>query len=147
MKSQELSTESGKRIVISTDRSKFIITLITAIHVGAISLLFFVDLSAWLLLAVALLILLHLFSNFTFNKSSTHSLSFQAGESMLLKMNHSSWREIDIVESFVTNWMVVLRVRTLSDSRLHSLVYAADSMNCYSFRQLRIYLNYYNAAL
>ena len=146
MKSQELSVESGKRIVISTDRSKFIITLITALHVGAISLLFFVDLSAWLLLAVALLILLHLYHYFTFKNLSAHSLSWQPGESMLLKINHSSWHEIDLVDSFVTNWMIVLRVRTLNDSRLHSLVYAADSMNSYSFRQLRIYLNYYNAA-
>jgi predicted neutral ceramidase superfamily lipid hydrolase len=144
MKSKELLENYGKRIVIKPARSRFIVILITALHAAAIVLLFFVDLNAWLLLAVASLVSFHLYRYFITGNLSVYCLSLQQGESMLMKINHGSWYQIDIVESFVTNWLIVLRVRTLNDSRLHSLVYAADSMNSYSFRQLRIYLNHFN---
>ena len=144
MKSQELSIGLGKRIVIKPVRSQLIIILITALHLGALSLLLFIDLNIWLLIGLAGLVLANLNKGFIFSNSCSHCLSLQLGEVLLLRINENSWHEIDVVESFVTNWLIVLRVRTLRDSKLYSLVYAVDSMNRYSFRQLRIYLNHFN---
>jgi hypothetical protein len=107
-------------------------------------LLFFTALDFWLLITLAGLILFNLQRIFTYVNFHLYSLSLQLGEKLLLQRNNGSWNEIDVIESFVTNWLIVLRVRTLRDSKLHALVYAVDSMNRYSFRQLRIYLNHFN---
>jgi len=141
MKSQTSLTGYGKRIVIKPARSRIIILLITSIHVGALFVLLFVDLNPWLLLAAAGLIVFNLRQHFSKEKTHRHGLSLQLGESILLQTDSSTWQEIDVLESFVTSWLVVLRVRTLNDSKKHSLVYAVDSMNTLSFRRLRIYLN------
>ena len=100
MKSKELLENYGKRIVIKPARSRFIVILITVLHAAAIVLLFFVDLNAWLLLAVASLVSFHLYRYFITENLSVYCLSLQQGESMLMKINHGSWYQIDIVESF-----------------------------------------------
>ena len=143
MKSQGLSTEYGKRIVIRPAKSRITFILITTLHAGALFLLFFTALDLWLLITFAGLILLNLQRIFIYANCRLYSLSLQLDKKLLLQSNDGSWNEIDVIESFVTNWLIVLRVRTLRDSKLHSLVYAVDSMNRYSFRQLRIYLNHF----
>lgn len=146
MKSQELLTDYGNRIVIRPTRSRLIITIISTLHAGALFLLFFTALDFWILITLAGLILFNLQRTFIFLNLRHYSLSLQLGETLLLQRNNDAWNEIDVIESFVTNWLIVLRVRTLGDSKLHALVYAVDSMNRYSFRQLRIYLNHFNVS-
>jgi hypothetical protein len=48
---------------------------------------------------------------------------------------------VAVTESFVTRWIIVLRVRALIDSKKYSLIYVADSINNLSHRHLAIYLN------
>jgi hypothetical protein len=143
MKSQELLAGYGNRIVLRPVRSRLIITFITVLHFLALSLLLFIDLSPWLLILLAGLILVNFYKAFIFSNSCAQCLSLQLGKGLLLGINENSWHEIDVVESLLTNWLVILRVRRLNDSSMHSLVYAVDSLNRHSFRQLRIYLNHY----
>jgi hypothetical protein len=109
----------------------------------ALWLLLFIDLAPWLLSVIAGLIVFNQYQYFSSDKSHTHRLSLRQGEAILLKMDNGSWQEIDVIESFVTPWLIVLKVRTLKDLKLFSLVYATDSMDMPSFRRLRIYLNLY----
>lgn len=143
MKSQTLLTDYCQRIVIKPVRSRIIILLIASLHLMALWLLLLIDLAPWLLSVIAGLIVFNQYQYFSSDKSHTHRLSLRQGEAILLKMDNGSWQEIYIIESFVTHWLIVLKVRTLDDLKLFSLVYAIDSMDMPSFRRLRIYLNLY----
>jgi hypothetical protein len=143
MKSQTLLTDYRKRIVINPVRSRKITLLIASLHFIALCLLLFVDLAAWLLSVVAGLIIFNLYQYISSKNTHSHRLSLRLGEAMLLKMDNDRWQEIDVIESFVTRWLIVLKVRTLNDLKLHSLVYATDSMDMSSFRRLQIQLNLY----
>jgi len=142
MKSIISSPECGKRIVIRPARSQFLLLLISSLHAVALLLLFFIDLNFPLLLIFAVLIVLSLRQLIILEKSNTHGLSLQQGESLLFQCDETSdWQEADVLESFVSCWLIVLRIRTLLDSKQHSLVYATDSINALSFRRLVVYLN------
>lgn len=143
MKSQTLLTDYRKRIVIKPVRSRKILFLIVSLHFIALCLLLFVNLADWLLFAVAGLIIFNLYQHLSSKNSHSHRLSLRLGEAMLLKMDNGAWQEIDIIESFVTRWLIVLKVRTLNDLKLYSLVYATDSMDMSCFRRLQIQLNLY----
>jgi hypothetical protein len=143
MKSQTLLTDYPQRIVINPVRSRKILLLIISLHLVALWLLLFIDLAPWLLSVIAGLIVFNQYQYFSSDKSQTHRLSLRQGEAILLKMDNGSWQEIDVIESFVTPWLIVLKVRTLKDFKLFSLVYATDSVDMTSFRRLRIYLNLY----
>lgn len=143
MKSQILLTDYRQRIVIKPVRSRKIILLIVSLHLMALCLLLYIDLAAWLLSVFAALIVFNQYQYFSSDKSHTHRLSLRLGEAMLLKMDNGTWQEIDVIESFVTRCLIVLKVRTLDDLKLYSLTYATDSMDMHSFRRLRIYLNLY----
>ena len=145
MESQELLPKSGKRIVISPTRSRFIIIFTSALHLVALVLLFFLDLNFYLLLTLAVMILLNLYHALVSPNSIRHKLSLLPGELIYLQIKGGSWQEADVIESFVTNRLIVLRLKTLKNSKLHSFLYAFDSLNEFSFRQLRIYLNNYSA--
>ena len=146
MMSKELSIESGKRIVVRPVRSRILITLVSSLHALAITLLFFTGLDTGLLIVIAGLVLVNLRRSSIFSSSCNHCLSFQLGGSLLLQTHDSKWHETDMLESFVTNWLIVIRVRSLKNLCQHSLVYSADSMSSCSFRHLRIYLNHFRAA-
>jgi len=142
MKSIISSPECGKRIVIRPARSQFLLLLISSLHAVALLLLFFIDLNFLLLLIFAVLIVFSLRQLIISEKSITHGLSLQQGESLLFQNDETSdWQEADVLESFVSRWLIVLRIRTLLDSKQHSLVYATDSINSLSFRRLVVYLN------
>lgn len=109
----------------------------------AISLLYFVDLEAWLLITIAGFILIKLFQHLFTEKMRDDYLSLQQGGQLLLKNSrYPGWQDVAITESFVSNWLIVLRLKSLLDSKKYSLVYAADSINRLSYRRLLIYLNH-----
>ncbi len=143
MKSITSLAECGKRIVIRPARSRFLILLISSLHVVALLLLFFISLNFLLLLIFAMLIIFSLHRLISsMEKSMTHGLSLQEGESLLFQSNEiSSWLEAEVLESFVSRWVIVLRIKTRIDSKQYSLVYAADSINSLFFRRLVVYLN------
>ncbi len=142
MKSIISSPECGKRIIIHPARSQFLLLLISSLHAAALLLLFFIDLNFLLLLIFAVLIVFSLRQLIISEKSTTHGLSLQQGESLLFQNDETSdWQEADVLESFVSRWLIVLRIRTLLDSKKHSLVYATDSINGLSYRRLVVYLN------
>jgi len=145
MESQKLLIKSGKRIVISPTKSRFLFIFISALHLVALALLFFLDLNFYLLLSLAVMILLNLYHALVSSNSISHKLSLLPGELIYLQIKGGSWQEADVIESFVTNRLIVLRLKTLKNSKLHSFLYAFDSLNEFSFRQLRIYLNHYSA--
>ncbi|NOY15681.1 MAG: hypothetical protein GXP23_01880 [Gammaproteobacteria bacterium] len=142
MKSVTSLAECGKRIVIRPARSRFLILLISSLHVVALLLLFFISLNFLLLLIFAMLIIFSLHRLISMEKSMTHGLSLQEGESLLFQSDEiSSWLEAEVLESFVSRWVIVLRIKTRIDSKQYSLVYAADSINSLFFRRLVVYLN------
>jgi len=142
MRSTISSPECGKRIIFRPTRSRYILLLICILYSTAFLLLFFIDLHFLLLLIVAGLIAYSLRQFIISEKSITHGLSLQQGESLLFQNDESSdWQEAEVLESFVSRWLIVLRIRALIDSKQHSLVYAADSINSLSFRRLVVYLN------
>ncbi|MCK5359711.1 MAG: hypothetical protein KAJ95_03750 [Gammaproteobacteria bacterium] len=145
MESQKLLQESGKRIVISPTSSRFILLFISALHLLALALLFFIDLNVYLLLILAAMIMLNLYQALLYINSIHHCLSLLPGELMYCRIKGGSWQQVDVIESFVTNRLIVLRLKTLRHSKLQSFVYAFDSLNEYSFRQLRLHLNHYCA--
>jgi hypothetical protein len=145
MESQQLSAGYGKRIVISPTRSRFIIIFISALHLVALALLFFLDLNGFLLMILGGMIMLNLYQALIFSNSISHCLSLLPGELVYIRIKGGSWQEADVIESFVTNRLIVLRLKTLNNSKLHSFLYAFDSLNDFSFRHLRIYLNHCSA--
>jgi len=115
--------------------------LIFSLHAAALLLLFFIDLNFMLLLVVAGLIVFSLRQFIISENAITHGLSLQQGESLLFQNDESSdWQEAEVLESFVSRWLIVLRIRVLLDSKQHSLLYATDSINRLSFRRLVVYL-------
>lgn len=146
MKSIISSPECGKRIVIRPARSRFLLLLITSLHAAALLLLFFIDLNFLLLLIPGVLIVFSMRQFILSGKAITHGLSLQQGESLLFQNDESSdWQEAEVLESFVSRWLIALRIRTLLDSKQHSLLYATDSINSLSFRRLVVYLNYFES--
>ena len=142
MKSITSSPECGKRIVIRPARSRFLLLLIFSLHAASLLLLFFIDLNFMLLLVVAGLIVFSLRQFIISENAITHGLSLQQGESLLFQNDESSdWQEAEVLESFVSRWLIALRIRTLLDSKQHSLLYATDSINSLSYRRLVVYLN------
>ncbi|MFW2440735.1 MAG: protein YgfX [Arenicellales bacterium] len=142
MKSIISSTEYGKRIVIRPARSRFLLLLITSLHAAAFLLLFFIDLDFLLLLIVAGLIAFSLRQLILSGNTTTHGLSLQLGESLLFQNDENSdWQEAEVLESFASRWLIVLRIRVLLDSKQYSLLYATDSINSLFFRRLVVYLN------
>ncbi len=142
MKSIISSPECGSRVVIHPTRSRLLIRLVFCLHMAAFLLLFFVELNLLLLLIIALLISFSLRQYFISERSISYGLSLQQGEPLLFQNNESSgWQEADVLESFVSRWLIVLKIRTLPDSKQHSLLYAADSVSSLSFRRLVVYLN------
>jgi hypothetical protein len=108
--------------------------------------LFFIDLNFLLLLIPGVLIVFSMRQFILSGKAITHGLSLQQGESLLFQNDESSdWQEAEVLESFVSRWLIALRIRTLLDSKQHSLLYATDSINSLSFRRLVVYLNYFES--
>ena len=136
-------TGCGKRIIIKPVKSRLVLTLVCCVHSAALLLLLLVDLNSWLLLAIAALIIFNLYSYLGGLPALGRDLSLQYGKALLVQMASNSWQEVEVKECFITSWLIVLRVRTLNDTKLHSLVYAVDSMDRQSFRRLRAYLNHF----
>ena len=142
MKSGTSLADYGRRIVIKPGSSHTLILLITTAHVLALLLLYFVDINTWLLLSIAGLIVFNLFRYIVDENRINNLLSLQPGGPLLLKNNrYTGWQNVAVTESFVTHWIIVLRVRALIDSKKYSLIYVADSINNLSHRHLAIYLN------
>ena len=136
------SAEYGNRIVICPARSRFILLLICGLHAVALLLLFYIDLNFLFLLLLGGLLGLSLRQSIISGNSITHGLSLQLGESLLFQNDDSSdWQQADVLESFVSRWLIVIKIETLLDSKQHALVYAADSISRLSFRRLVVYLN------
>ena len=142
MKLQISSAECGKRIVIRPARSRFILLLMFGLHSAALLQLFYIDLNFLLLLLFGGLLGLSLRQSLISANSVTHGLSLQLGELLLFQNDDSpDWQQVDVIESFVSRWLIVLKIRTLLDSKQYSLVYATDSISRLSFRRLVVYLN------
>lgn len=142
MKSKTSLSGYGKRIVIKPARSSVLHAVIFSVHLTALILLFFSDLDPRLLFVPAGFIVLNYRQYITSEKLNLSSLSLQQGGPLLVQKNSkSSWQGIIITESFVTSWIIVLTMKSLIDSKRYRLVYAADAMSKYSYRQLVIYLN------
>ncbi len=134
--------ECGKRIVICPARSRILLLLISSLHTAALLLLFVIKLNVLLLLILAILIVFSLRQLIILEKSITHGLSLQQGESLLFQKDEiSDWQEADVLESFVCRWLIVLKIRTLLDSKQYSMVIAADSIDVLLFRRLCAFLN------
>jgi len=146
MKSQILYPKSNKRILIHPVSSLSFTALIYSFHGTAFLFLFFINLNMLLLLTAAGLIFYSSYRFFLSEKLNSHGLSLQLGETLLFQINKSSnWQNVEVLESFVTRWIIVLKIRTLLDLKEHSLVYAVDSINSQNFRRLIVYLNSYHA--
>lgn len=143
MKSKTLLPGCGKRTVIKPGKSRILISLVTTIYLSAILLLYFVELDAWFLFAAVVFILIMLSRHLDVENLNTHTLSLQQGGPLLLRHStYPGWHNVEITESFVTSWIIVLRLRSLTGSKKASVVYAADSINSLSYRHLVIYLKH-----
>jgi len=143
LNSKTLLPGCGRRTVIKPVRSRILISLITTIYLSAILLLYFVDLDGWLHFAGAVFLLIMLRKHLAVEKNNTHSLSLQQGGPLLLKdSSYPGWHDVVITESFVTSWVIILRLKSLIDSKKTSVVYASDSLNSLSYRHLVIYINH-----
>ncbi len=137
--------ECGKRIIIRPVRSLQLSILIFCLHGMALLLLFFIDLNLVLLMILAGLIFYSLYRFYLTEKTISHGLSLQQGESLFFQANETlEWQDVELLESFVSRLLIVLKIRTLLDSKQYSLVYMGDSISNQSFRRLVVFLNGYH---
>jgi hypothetical protein len=116
--------------------------LICGLHSAALLLLFYINLHFLLLLLFGGLLGLSLRQSIISGISFTHGLSLQLGEPLLFQNDDSpDWQQVDVIESFVSRWLIVIKIETLLDSKQHALVYAVDSISHLSFRRLVVYIN------
>jgi hypothetical protein len=73
-----------------------------------------------------------------------HALSFAPGKDLLLRPGVADWRKIRILQSFVTGWLIVIKVVEEGSRSSHSLVYAKDSVSRTQFRLLKKLINQYD---
>lgn len=135
----------GKRIVIRPQASKTLIMVLAGIHTTALSLLFFIELNAWLLICLAAFVLYNLVFHSSSAVLNKNALSLQQGRSLYIETATRGWQEVELVSSFICNWLLVITVRVRSGVKQQFImIYAKDSMPSYPFRQLRVYLNLLN---
>lgn len=145
MTSQISYPECGNRIIIRPVRSLQLFILIFSLHGMALLSLFFIDLNFLLLMVLAGLILYSQYRFYLSENTITHGLSLQQGERLLFQANEASdWQDADLLESFVSRWLLVLKIRTLIDTKQHSMVIMADSIDVQLFRRLIVFLNGYH---
>jgi len=137
--------EYGKRVIIRPVRSLQLLILILFLHSVAFLSLFFIDLNFLLLVFLAGLLLSSQYRFYLSENSITHGLSLQQGERFLFQANEASdWQDADLLESFVSRWLLVLKIRTLIDTKQHSMVIMADSIDVQLLRRLIVFLNGYH---
>lgn len=142
MKSNTLLVSCDKRIVIKPANSRILFFLVSSAHLAALLLLFCVDLHLSLLLIFSGLIVFSLYQYISTGMLNTHRLSLQRGGPLMLqKYPECRWEDVMITESFLSGWVIVLKLKSLVDAKCYTVVYAADAVNPMSYRQLVIYLN------
>lgn len=142
MKSNTLLVSCDKRIVIKSANSRTLFFLVSTAHLAALLLLFSVDLHFSLLLIFSALIIFNLYQCISTDMMNTQRLSLQRGGPLMLQKHpQSRWEDVMITESFLSGWVIALKLKSLIDAKRYTVVYAADAINPLSYRQLVIYLN------
>ena len=142
MKSNTLLVNCDKRIVIKSASSGALFFFVSSAHLVALLLLFCVDLHLSLLLIISGLIVFNLYQFISTDMLNTHRLSLQRGGPLMLQKHPKCrWEDVMITESFLSGWVIVLKLKSLIDAKRYTVVYAADAINPLSYRQLVIYLN------
>ena len=141
MKSNTLLVSCDKRIVIKSANSRTLLFLVSSAHLAALLLLYCVDLHLSLLLIIAGLIVFNLYLYISTEMLNTHRLSLQRGGPLMLQKHpQCRWEDVMITESFLSGWVIALKLKSLIDAKRYTVVYAADAINPLSYRQLVIYL-------
>lgn len=138
----------GKRIVIRPQVSKTLVLLIVSVHAAALVLLFFIGLDGWILVALAALVLYNLVVHSSPAVLNKYSLSLQQGRPLLIETDTPGWQEVELVSTFMCDWMLLITVRERADYKQKiTLIYARDSMAAITYRQIRTYLNQYSQSI
>lgn len=144
MKSEKYVQKSARRVIIHPANSTILLRFLMVTHLVTLVLLLSSNLAVFIQAIIVFMLGINMIRSMRSIARNRHALSFAPGNDLLLRPGVADWRKIRILQSFVTGWLIVIKVVEEGSRSSHSLVYAKDSVSRAQFRLLRKMINQYD---